>query len=282
MPSYCILTDNSVQYPQPSFIGRELVRSISYSLSLHGTQYASTREIKPTALPAHADDELAPCLIPPSVEDFLISFQELIHEYDHTFVLLASSKITSAFQNATEALQQLNCGNRILLIDTLTISAGLGILVQQAADFAARGLPLAEVERSIRQQIGHIYTLLYTPGLSYLYFSGFLDRAQAWTGELLGLFPIYAFEDGSLTPLQKVRNQRNVIDYFQEFIEEFDDLQNIALVQSIQQTNADSRILRQFVDENFSDTSFSELTISIPSAVLFGPRTIGLVVSERV
>lgn len=282
MPSYCILTDNSVQYPQPSFNGRDLVRSIPYSLRLHGTLYESSRSVKPASLPAHASDELAPALIPPSVEDFLVSFQELMRQYDHTFVLLASSKITTAYQNAAEAIQQLNCGNRILLIDTLTISAGLGILVQHAAGIALQGLPLADVERSIRQQIGRIYTLLCTPSLTYLYYSGFLDRAQAWAGELLGLFPIYGFEDGNLTPLQKVRNQRNVIDYFQEFIEEFDDLQNIALVQSIQQTNSDSRILRLFVDENYPSTSFNELTISIPSAVLFGPRTVSLVVSERV
>lgn len=282
MPSYCILTDNSVQYPQPSFIGRELVRSLPYSLTLRGVQYSSTREIKPTALPPYANDELNPHLVAPSVEDFIASYQELIREFDHIFVLLASSKITSAYQHAAEALELFNSGNRVQLIDTLTISAGLGILIQHAADAAARGLPLADVERTIRQQIGHIYTLLCTPGLSYLHYSGFLDRAQAWTGELLGLYPIYTFEDGGLSPLEKVRSQRNVIDYFQEFIEEFDNLENIVLIQGIQQTSADNRILRLFVEENYPTTAFSEHTINQPSAVLFGPRSLGLVVAERV
>ena len=68
--------------------------------------------------------------------------------------------------------------------------------------------------------------------MTYLYQSGFIGDAQALVGEMLGLLPIYTLEEGRLTPVEKARNYRQLIDFMQEFIDEFSDLYHIALIQS--------------------------------------------------
>jgi len=100
-------------------------------------------------------------------------------------------------------------------------------------------------------------------------------------GEMLGLFPIFAFEEGQLTPLETVRNHRQVLAFFQEFLEEFDQLQYVSFLQSAINSNSqDGRILRDHTQDRFVHTPFSEHTINLPVATLFGPNAIGLFVVE--
>jgi DegV family protein with EDD domain len=158
---------------------------------------------------------------------------------------------------------------------------GLGLLVQSAADLIARGASMAETERRVRSMIPHIYSVLCTPAMSYLHYSGFLDRAQASVGELLGIYPIFAVEEGQLTPLEKVRNHRQVLDFFQEFLEEFDQLQHIAFIQSAVSNNSqDGRILRDHAQDHFAKTPFSEHTVNLSVATMFGPNSTGVFVAE--
>ena len=94
------------------------------------------------------------------------------------------------------------------------------------------GQPVAEVERMVRSQIPRTYMMLCTPGLSYLAYAGFIDPSQAFVGEMLGLLPIFTLEEGQISAVEKVRNMRGLIDFMQEFVSEFDELQHIAFIQS--------------------------------------------------
>ena len=51
---------------------------------------------------------------------------------------------------------------RIVVLDTLTTSVGLGLIVEAAARAAAEGAPLAEVVRIVRGMIPHMYALFFS------------------------------------------------------------------------------------------------------------------------
>ncbi len=185
------------------------------------------------------------------------------------------------FEKAVETQKQLSGRTRLQIVDSQTTSVGLGMIVQAAADAVAKGASLADTERLVRSLIPHIYAVLCTPSLAYLHYAGFLDRAQAAVGEMLGLFSLFSLEEGKLTPLEKVRNHRQMLDFFQEFLEEFEHLQHIAFLQSAIGGNPqDGRILRDHAQDCLPHTPFSEHSINLPSAVLFGPNAIGLFVIE--
>ncbi len=49
-----------------------------------------------------------------------------------------------------------------------------------------------------------------------------MDNAQALVAEMMGMLPIFAFEEGRLVPMEKVRTPRHLFEAFQDFMGEFE------------------------------------------------------------
>lgn len=280
MRNICILTDSAVQFSQPGFAGRDNVRVISYDVELRGQRYPEGEGVKTASLPAAATDALEPHLLAPSYERFLELFQSLAVQYREAIAIFSSSQLTQAFANAEKAARQVKSQISITMIDSQTISVGLGLLVQIAAEGVAKGQSVTEIERQVRHAVPRVYTLLCSSGLSYLHYAGFLDPAQAVVSEMLGLIPICSLEEGRISSIEKARNQRGVLDFFQEFITEFDELQHIAFIQGVAPFNHETHLLREHAQGYYPKTPFSEHAINLPLATLMGPRTMGLIVLE--
>ncbi len=281
MGSVCILTDTSAQFPQLAFPGRNLVRVLGLDVVLNGVVFDEGRDIRANNLPSSANAQLNPKLRAPSADRLQNLLFSLGQSYDDVIAILMSAQLSEVYGCVNRVADELKGRVRVQMIDSQTTSVGLGILVQTAAEAAAGGMSSAEIERLIRSMIPHIYMVVCTPGLSYLSYAGYIDHAQATLGEMLNLLPIFAMEEGHLTALEKVRNHRNMLDFFQEFLDEFDSIQHIALLQSVQPNTQDSRLLREHAEDFFSGTPFSEHSINLPLATLLGPRTQGLIVVEN-
>ncbi len=280
MNSICILTDSAVQFTQPGFAGRSDVRVLPYDVIIRGQVYLEGEGIKSTSLPPYVTDNLNPRLIVPEPEKILQSLQGLANQYQEVIAILTSSELTTMYANTEIAATAAKSQISVTLIDSQTTSVGQGMLVQLAAECVSMGLNATEIERRIRKAVPRVYTLMCTAGLSYLSQSGFVDQAQATVGEMLGLIPIFSLEEGKLSSIEKARNLRGVMDFFQEFLAEFDSLHHIALVQGISPFNHESHILREHAQDHFPGTPFSEHTINLPFAALVGPRTLALMIME--
>lgn len=282
MPRVCILTDSSAQFPHHSFQGQDIVRVIPYDVELSGILYPDGKDVKVANLPLSADPRLDPRLLPPSEERFTQWFTTLGQEYNEVLVILQASQLSRAYQNALQAAATLQGSISLQVINSQTTSAGLGTLVQIAAEAIHHGATASEAEHIIRSQIPHIYSVLCIPGLSYLHYAGIVTRAQAVVGEMLNFLPVYTLEEDRLTPLEKVRNYRTTLDFFIEFLEEFENLRHIALIQSVPPLIQETRTLRQVFQEMYPNTTYSEHNLNTALAILFGPRLLGLVIVENV
>jgi DegV family protein with EDD domain len=257
MENVCILTDSSATFSRMTFSGHDRVKVIPFEVQ---------------SLPALR-------LVPPTVDNFIGTFSTWGGSYDHILVVVMSGGLNPIAGVAAEAAVQFGGRTSVTVVDSLNAGAGLGFLVEMAAQSAASGKPSQEIERLLRASIPHIYTLFCVPGLAHLASVGYLSQAQAIVGEMLGLYPIFMLEEGHLSPLEKVRTQRHLIESFQEFLEEFEFPRNIALLKG-QQNHLRTRPLRQYVSELFPETPFGEHTLNAPLTALLGPQTIGLTVME--
>lgn len=285
MDSIVILTDSSIQFTTPTFPGRNLVKILPFDIQYGQTIFPSGRNLKAGELAASASQSLNPRLVSPPPEQILqyLTQDENGQSYDYILGIFLSSSMSTLVNDVLEVAPLVIGRTHIQVIDSQTTSIGLGILVQAAAEAISKGTAMAEVERHIRNLIPHIYTVICLPALSYLHYAGFVDRAQAAVGEMLGLYPIFAIEEGRLTPLEKARNHRQVLDFYQEYLEEFEQLQHIAFVQSAMGSNPQNgRALRDHAQAHFPRTPFSEHTINLPAAILFGPSASALFVAEQV
>lgn len=282
MKSVCILTDSSIQFPQPTFAGRNLVKIIPLTVDFSATHPDKPKITRANEFPPHADGFFPPRLVIPSEESlaqYLIS-PETNLPYDQILAIVTSSSICGLYDRLQSVAKAWLGKCTIQVIDSLTTSVGLGVIVQSAAEKFARGESFTEVEKAIRGLLPHIYSILCTPNLSYLYQSGIIDIAQAVVGEMLGFLPVYVLEEGKLSPLEKVKNQRQVIDLYQEFMDEFDHLQHIALLQSASANPQIGRLLREHAAANSPKVPFTEHNINLTLATLFGPQASGITVVE--
>jgi len=271
MSSVCILTDSTAQFTRPNFPGHDLVYVIPCEIQPL-TQFEGRRLALPSA---------TRCLVPPTPAEFLKFYGQLSRQYASILVVTLSAALNPTLLAAQEAAVQYNNHTSVQVVDSQTTAVGLGLLVESAAEAAAQGASFQEIERWVRAAIARIYMLFCIPELTYLSGSGYLNYSQALVGEMMGLLPIFSLEEGSLTPMEKVRTQRHLFESFQEFLDEFEDPAHIALMHSAGHPILRTRPLRQYVLESFPQTPFSEHPINPYVAALFGPQSIGLVIMEN-
>jgi len=271
MSNICIITDSTVQFTHPNFPGHERVYVIPF-----GFHIRTQPEDEPRSHSGPSQQ-----LIPPSTQEFVRFYAQRSREYDTIFVLTLSSLLNPTIRFAISASAQYSNHVTIEVIDSQTTGIGLGLLVQAAAAAAAAGSPPAKIERRVRETIPRIYMLFCIPELTYLAHSGYMDYSQAVVGEMMGMLPIFAIEEGRLTPIEKVRTQRHLFDSFLEFINEFDAPAYIALARGTSHNTIRTRPIRQYIQETFPDTLFSEHTIAPHMAALFGPQSTELVIMEK-
>jgi DegV family protein with EDD domain len=270
MPNVCILTDSTVQFTQSSFPGHERVHVIPF-----GIQDPASQEEKP--LP---DGFTIPQpLIPPSTQEFIQHYTRLSRAYDSILVLTLSSLLNPTMKHALLAAGQFSNGTPVEVMDSQTTAIGLGMLVQLAAGAAHKGAALHEVERQLRANIPRVYMLYCIPDLTYLAYSGLMDHSQALVAEMMGMLPIFNFEEGRLVPMEKVHTTRHLFEAFLDFLSEFEVPSHIALAGKLP-FGQRAKSFRQVVKETFPDTPYSEYPVQPHLATLFGPRSIGLAVMD--
>jgi len=280
MPSTCLLTDSAAQFTLEPFRGQRHVRVLPLDIEVDGITYLNGSGLKPSQLPASMSSPKHAHVIAPQAEIVDRLLNELREEYDHIIAMPTTSSLNPTFPIMEKTLGKYLNNGTVQIIDSQLISCGLGMLIEEGAANIENGLPSSDIEFKIRQLIPRIYTIFCTPGLSYLHQAGILDHAQASVGEMLGINPIFTLEDGLLNPLDKVRNFRNVVDFFQEFLDEFDHLDRISIIQSLQPPHLDFSPLKEHISERFPLSQLQEMTFNLQVASILGPRTVGMVVME--
>jgi DegV family protein with EDD domain len=274
-----ILTDSTAQFPTEKFLGDHLVHTLSFNIiePAQNLIAVSKNESIQTSDPGkHVQIAI------PSEETIGEIFTSLSDRYDEIIILTVSKQINPLYFALEESIAKFPNPRQFHLIDSQTITIGLGLLVQIAANLAQRGIAAEEIKKNIRNVIPKIYAIFCVKNLSFLYFSGLIDPAQAVIGEMLGITPCLLMENGQFIPTHKAKNFRHVIDLFVEFTSEFDNLRNIALLYGDGYTTQDFQTLRSRINHQFSTTLFSEHPINGAVSAIFGPQTTGLVLMENV
>lgn len=270
----CIVSDSTALFPNPVFKGRSVVHLLP--TIWQGRDAADSDRIKAADMPVSLRGSDAPMLAPPSATDLEGFFRKLGSRYDGILAILHSARFSQTSQQALEAASALHGTLPVRVMDSTTVSLGLGFVVQAAAEAAESGTSLAELDLYARSLLPKVYGLLCVPGLSYLQRSGHINPSQAAVGEYLDINQVYTLDEGELVPTQKARNARHLVDILYEFLEEFVDLRHVALMQGAPPFEAETRALRERLAEERRTIPISEQTINAPFASLVGPHTLGI------
>lgn len=221
-----------------------------------------------------------PVALPPSVEDFQAVYTKLSKTTDQIISIHISSKLSQTCNRANVPSQALLGRCEITVIDSLTTSLGLGILATAAAQAAAKGQPLDEIELLIRGMIPHIYIVFLAETLEYLERGGRIGQAQALLGTMLNIKPFLAIEDGEIIPLEKVRTREKAVDKLFEFVAEFSQIEQIAIMQSTPEPIEETKLLIERLEIAFPKIEHPILVYGPVLACHIGPNGLGVIVYE--
>ncbi|MBN1537023.1 MAG: DegV family EDD domain-containing protein [Anaerolineales bacterium] len=273
-----ILTDRSIQFNTNKFLGSQLVNFLPLIIT-EGIPEALS---KPHII---EDKSIMPGkryqMILPSEESIQKILDTLSDQYDDVFILVLSQHINPLYSLLKETITKIPHSANFHLVDSQSISIGLGLLVQIVASSAHRGFSVEDIKTNLRCIIPRIYSLFCINNLSFLYFSGLLDPAQAVIGEMLGLSPCLLMENGKFIPTHKAKNFRHIIELFLEFTSEFENLRNIALLYGDGYTSQDFQTFRTRINHQFTTTSYCEHAINPVVSCILGPQTTGIIIMEN-
>lgn len=130
-----------------------------------------------------------------------------------------SSKMSGTYQSACIAKEMLDT-NDIVVVDSLNVTAGLGVLVMEACKLRDAGCGIEEIEAHILRTIPHVKSALSFECLDNLVKGGRLSKTAAVIGNILGIRPILCVKDGEMAVMDKVRGSkkaiRNILDYIEK------------------------------------------------------------------
>jgi DegV family protein with EDD domain len=281
MPLSCIIADNAAQFTRVNFPENICLRFINFKTEYSFINPKDKTKDSNSNFPKQLRLDHSPIIKSPKREEIQELIETSINNFDDVFIILHSKELNPAYLTITDILSKVRGRASVHVIDSQSISIGQGYLIQSAVDMISKNMNGFLIEQKIRERVPHVYTLLCSSGFSYLQTSGFIDRGQSVVGEMMSLLPIFSLEEGKFTPIDKLKNLHAVMEYFIEYIDEFDDLLQVSFLQSTPPSMQDSKMIKQYVEENYPDTIYSEHPHNSYLASLIGPKGFGIVVIEK-
>jgi DegV family protein with EDD domain len=210
MPQVAVVTDSTHYMP------REVAeRHDFHTVSLYVRWGEPPRDDREADLPdfdgfyAHLRSarEL-PTTSQPSVGDFLAVYEPLIEQGSDIVSIHISGGISGTVRSAEQARDQLVergiDSGRIVIVDSASVCAGLGLVAVAAANAAKDGATAAEAAARARELRAELKILFAVDTLEFLRRGGRIGGAQAWIGSTLKIKPILAIES-EIVPIERVR-----------------------------------------------------------------------------
>jgi DegV family protein with EDD domain len=189
-----------------------------------------------------------------------------------------SSELSPMWQQARRAAEMLRGRYSIRVIDSLSTSYGLGLLVEQAARAAEAGASVGEIARITNGAVPHLYVAIFAESLGYLERSARLGPSQSLLGTMLGIKAMLMMEEGRLVPLEKVQTRDEVVEKLFEFVAEFANVEKVGIMQHSYEPPQHALIDR--LKEGLPHLPVQKLSVPPSLAAYLGPNMIGVIVYE--
>ena len=163
--------------------GIDLDKDTFYDLLIHSEEFPKTSQ--------------------PSPQVFAELFERVRDNGDELVYFALSSALSGTFQSAVIAKQMVDYDG-IYLVDSLTASHGIKILLRNAEKMIAQGATAQEIAESSERLKGRIRIVAAVDTLEYLHRGGRLSRGAAAVGTVAGIKPtITVSKEGTVSVLGK-------------------------------------------------------------------------------
>ena len=206
-------------------------------------------------------------------------FKDLLDKgYDAVLHFCLSSKMSSSYQNASEACKQFD--GKVRVIDSQILSTGITIQAMYARTLANQNVySLDEIVEKVEARKASVQTSFVLSRLDYLYKGGRCSALVHLAANILGIRPQIIVDHGSMKPHKKYRGKDAPVvrKYTEDVLKEYNNPdKKIALITA---TNYDQEIY-DLIQKILEDAGFEAIFQTRAGSTITshcGDRTIGIV-----
>jgi len=226
------------------------------------------------------EDPVHPTTSQPSPADFADVYKKLSREADEIVSIQVTSKLSGTYNSALQGRELAEMGHPIEVVDSLSISMGLGLIAVTAAKAAMAGESLQAVMEEIRRCIPCMRLLAVFDTLKYLLLGGRIGKAKAVLGSVLNVKPLLTMRDGELLPAGLARTRSKGIDRLFDLVKNALNIQELAIVHSTSPDEAGS--LKERIASIFDRERIHIARLGPALGVHGGPGALILALMEKV
>lgn len=198
-------------------------------------------------------------------------FKKYAKEYDYLIHICISSKISSAFNNASIAAEEYP---NVYVFDSLNVSSGMGLLVLKAVELREQGKTAEEILEALNEITPRIVFSFLANDFNYIYKGGRCnpDNKQTSTKPAIRMY-----QNGLLVNYNKYvgKNSACVEQFVLDIIEEFKNADKTYSIINFTPDCTDTMI--DIVKTKLLDAGFGNIIISKATSTVCchgGPKTI--------
>lgn len=186
-----------------------------------------------------------------------------------------SEKLSGTAGSARIAAEEVAERVKVTVIDSRTLSLGLGFIALEAARVAADEADLATVTATIQRMMPNIHIIFFPDTLEYLQKGGRIGRAAAIAGSILSLKPLMRVDEGVVVPHERTRTRSKAIDGLVKFARDFPRIRQMGALQ-IGESDMDTLLDR--LGGLFPPEQIIVIDTSPVIGVHLGPGALGVII----
>lgn len=148
----------------------------------------------------------------PSPGEFLEYFQKVAETADSITGVFLSEYLSGTYQSAYAGAEMMG-DYPIEVVDTRSVSLGLGLLALAAARARDEGQSYTEIAELVRTLSPHMRVMFVVDTLDYLHKGGRIGGAQRLVGSVLSIKPLLEIKEGRIEPLASVRTKNKAVQH---------------------------------------------------------------------
>ncbi len=147
-------------------------------------------------------------------------FTKILSEYDAVVHFSLSSELSVASSNARRAAENFN---NVYVLDTRSLSTGIGLLAIYAKTLVDKGMDAKDVYEACLKRVPYVQASFALKRLDYLYKGGRCSGLALFGANLLKIRPQIIVDNGKMVPGKKYRgNYAHVVkNYCQDVLDKF-------------------------------------------------------------
>jgi len=153
----------------------------------------------------------------PSIGNFIDVYKALAQKSDEIISIHLSNKLSGTYNAALLAKEAMTKDCRIEVVDSKSVSMGLGLTVIAAAKAVQAGASFQQATDIVHHSIPRIHLLAFFQTLEYLERGGRLGKGKALLGTLLHVKPLITVQDGEVQPFGRARTTRGALQRLYDF-----------------------------------------------------------------